>query len=98
MGCVRSTKIFWDCGVRRMESRNVQIIKSVQSNCLLLNDALEIELRRVHNEKEVIIDSQCIELIDAVTQYTELCLSVRKELNSKSGQKCTDLTAGEPLI
>lgn len=66
--------------LRGMEPQDVQITSSVQSVCLLLNDALEIELRRIHNEKEVLIDKRCIDLIKVTAQYTEIYTSLSSNL------------------
>lgn len=63
-----------------MESQDLQIANSIRSNCLLLNDALEIELRRIHNGREVLIDKQCIELIKVAAQYTEIYTSLSSNL------------------
>ena len=56
------------------------ILESVKSVCLLLNDALEIELRKIHNKREIAIENQCIELITVAAQYTELYLALNSEL------------------
>jgi hypothetical protein len=61
-----------------MNEEHKQLEKAVEANCILLNDALEIHLRRLHNEKEVMIDNQCIELVLATIEYTEMYLTLKQ--------------------
>ncbi len=55
-----------------------QITKAFEENCRLLNDALEIILRNLHNEKEFNISSEYLELASLTYLFTELYFSINK--------------------
>lgn len=59
---------------------DLNILESVKSVCLSSNDALENEVRTIHSEREVAIENQCIELIRVAAQYTELYMTLNREL------------------
>jgi len=54
-----------------------QIKKTIAENCRLLNDALEITLRKMHNEKEVRINVECMELAFVTFAYTKMYLELK---------------------
>ncbi|GLC88658.1 hypothetical protein [Lysinibacillus piscis] len=56
------------------------LLEMMENNCRLLNDALILELQQIHNQKTVSVPKRCIELIDKVTQYTELYLKFNREI------------------
>ncbi len=74
-----------------------QIINSIEENCRLLNEALEAELRKSHNDCPVIISERCIDLIKMTIQYTELYLEIQSETKVDILHKSTCLVGDEPM-
>jgi hypothetical protein len=59
-----------------MVNEHQEIKKAVAANCRLLNDALEIELRKSHEKEAVVVDRNNLKLIQLTTKYTRLYIDL----------------------
>lgn len=57
------------------------LLKAVVSNSILINEALEIQLRRLHQKREVNITQQHLEIIKAAKGYTDTALLIIRTIN-----------------
>jgi len=80
-----------------MKSEKAMIVTTIEANCRLLNDALESELRKIHNDCPVLVSERCIELINMTIQYTELYLELQRELKVDISHKSICLAVDEPM-
>ncbi|MCT8138601.1 hypothetical protein H1D32_13140 [Anaerobacillus sp. CMMVII] len=59
-------------------SQLLSLNKTISQTCILLSDALEIRLREIHNNKDVVVDKDCIELATVTEKFIRLYLETSK--------------------
>jgi hypothetical protein len=57
------------------------LLKAVVTNSILINDALGIQLRKLHQQREVNITQQHLEIIKAAKGYTDTALLILRTIN-----------------
>lgn len=72
------------------------LYKTIEKNCRLLNDALESELVKIHNECPVTVNRRCIDLINVTVQYTKLYLEMKQKFKAETSQQSNYLAVDEP--
>lgn len=59
-----------------MNGEHEELKKAVTANARLLNDVLEIKLRKLHGQEAIVVERMDLELAQLTAQYTRLYIDL----------------------